>query len=146
MDMVTLAMAKAYTDKKLGEVEPGGGGSQGEVVIDIGDFDIDIISLIGAGGGTAQFTGTAPMWMQIDENRDFILTSIAYNGARVYMRPNYISEYEGMINYVAAQAFIDMGSGTIVTASIILYGYHNGIRYDGRTDVTVLVEMSHVPG
>ena len=136
-----LSYTAEEIERLLGKVD------NGEVMVDVGDYGIDIISLIGAGGGTATVTGTAEMWEQINAHRDCTLTSIAYDGARAYMRPNYISEYKGLINYVAAQVFIDMGSGTIVTANILLYAYRDGHGgYEGTTVVTVVVAMSQIPG
>lgn len=64
MDMVTLAMAKAYTDEKLGEVEPGGGGSQGKVVIDLDAYGITnaLGGLFQSGGGEVYVDDVGDFW------------------------------------------------------------------------------------
>ena len=64
MDMVTLAMAKAYTDEKLGEVEPGGGGSQGNVVINLDEYGITdaLGGLFQSGGGEVYVDDVGDFW------------------------------------------------------------------------------------
>ena len=59
-------MAKAYTDEKLGEVEPGGGGSgsQGKVVIDLDTYGITtaLNGLFQSGGGKTRVDDVGDFW------------------------------------------------------------------------------------
>ena len=145
MDMVTLAMAKAYTDSKVG-----GGGSQGEVVIDIDYWGVNVLSLVANGGGQIDFNGTKEMWETINEKRNIVFKTNA-TGLNTIVRPITITEYRGLIHALSTQLTrFESAYGKMIVASINLVGAIKTNEFDepeytGKTQATVAVHMIDVP-
>ena len=147
--MVTLAMAKAHTDSKVGG---GGSGSQGEeLVISTAEYGVNILPLILTGGGYAEFNGTKEMWDAINENRNFVFKT-PFEGMFFYMRPIEFCELYGMYYFCASQIIMHSNEmGGIVTANVVFIGDlastgNGGVAYTGNTQVFVTVSVAPVPG
>lgn len=146
MDMVTLAMAKAHTDSKVG----GSGYPSAESAIDLDTYGFDILPIIHAGGGIAQYEGTAGMWECLDANRNSFF-SLTVSGNNVYLRPVYFSEDHGHIIIFALQAFLTVGNNIVANANIIFESIRGTnaageFYYDGGTIAVVTVTQAQIPG
>lgn len=61
MDMITLAMAKAYTDEKCAAKE-----------INLGDYGINLAEYVTNGTGMRNVGGTQKLWEEINWGGDFV--------------------------------------------------------------------------
>ena len=100
MDMVTLAMAKAYTDSRVGN------GAQAEV-INLMDYGIDLVELV-MSGDKSKIVGSDSFgfWEKVTANRNVEFLVILDETMHFYLSPSSVS--------------FDTESGTAKTVSMTL--------------------------
>ena len=133
MDMITLALAKKYTDEK---VDVGSGAT----VIDLDEWGIDIVTLIFCGGGVVEFNiDHEAFWKSIPTDGNFTVRAKA-GDMTIIVRPSNFGEREGFVQAFGFTMLIQYDDG-------MHYGLVNAMMFGNVycTYAMISVEQLNVP-
>ena len=146
MDLITLAMAKSYTDEKVAE----GGGS---AVIDLAKFfvaenvsiNLAILSQFQAGGGQFDFADTIGFWNAVDTDRNlkFVIDGSIMDAIVIADVTSRVTDAAGNLASIEISFLIGLEVWTRVT---IIFAHMHYLENGNDTRVAVVLEQLTVPG